>query len=177
MASNTKPKVREPKTVLDILGISDYQNDRFVRLDGTFVNLWQLGGRSLYNASDSEIEAQIFQNANYYRRQRGGIKLISLNFPTNTRRQQQFLQDKLQNPALSARYAEQLQDAIDTLVYLEQERTDREVYLMLFAENETSYDEQVRNLYASGWRVREIELEKKQQILHKLCNLPDAIKI
>lgn len=167
-----------PKTVLDSFPIRDYDshNDYFITDDNQIIDILQVRGKSLYNSSDSEIESQIEILAYFNRRYKTDIKFLGMNYPTNTKNQQAFLTYKQNQPELE-KYEEIINAKLEMLQYLEQNTTDREAFIMIFAKNENHYSELYTLLKRSGFRVDSMSREKKENIIFQLNNMNKMVKI
>lgn len=175
-----KPKQsqRIPKTVLDSFPIRDYdtQNNYFITDENQIIDIFQVRGKCLYNASDAEIESQIETLAYFYRRYKADIKFIGMNYPTNTKNQQAFLTYMQKRPELE-RYEDIINAKLESLQYLEQHTTDREAFIMIFAKNENHYSTIYDLLNRSGIRIDRISREKKENIIFQLNNMNKMVKI
>lgn len=165
------------KTILDCFPIRFYNNNRFVLYDGSFLDIFQVRGQSFLRASEEEIQNRVAAYTFFYRRMDESIKFIALNYPTNTKKQQDFLQAKLQDKTLEV-YHSMIDAKLKTLQYLEEYRTDREVFLFFWAKDETDYLSQRGKLFAGGaLNLQELPFDKKCNILFQLNNPNKKIKI
>lgn len=172
-----KPKrIKITRKLLDVFPIRDSQYDYFLSEDYQIIDIFQIRGRSYYNASDAEIEAMVDRLAYFFRRYKNDLKFIGMNYPTNTQNQQAFLTYKLQQPELQ-KYEAMLNEKIATLQYLEQNTTDREAFIMIFAKNENHYDMLCDLLSRSEIQVKQIPQEKKENIIFQLNNMNKKVKI
>lgn len=169
------PKIKITRTLLDVFPIRDYQ-DYFLTEDNQIIDVFQIRGKSYYNASDTEIEIMVDRLAYFYRLYKNDIKIIGMNYPTNTRNQQAFLTYKLQQPELQ-KYEAILNEKIATLQYLENSTTDREAFIMIFARDEKHYRILCDLLDRSGLHVEQIPREKKENIIFQLNNMNKRVKI
>ncbi len=173
-----KQSQRIPKTVLDAFPIRDYdtQNNYFITDENQIIDIFQVRGKCLYNASDAEIESQIETLAYFYRRYKADIKFIGMNYPTNTKNQQAFLTYMQKRPELE-RYEDIINAKLESLQYLEQHTTDREAFIMIFAKNENHYSTLYDLLNRSGIHIDRISQEKKANIIFQLNNMNKMVKI
>lgn len=168
-------KIKITRTLLDVFPIRDYQ-DYFLTEDNQIIDIFQIRGKSYYNASDTEIEIMVDRLAYFYRLYKNDVKIIGMNYPTNTRNQQAFLTYKLQQPELQ-KYEAILNEKIATLQYLENSTTDREAFIMIFARDEKHYRVLCDLLDRSGLHVELIPREKKENIIFQLNNMNKRVKI
>ena len=114
--------------------------------------------------------------ASFYRLYKNDLKFIGMNYPTNTKNQQAFLSLKLEQPGLE-KYQDIINEKIATLQFLENNTTDRETFVMLFAKNEDHYDTLCKLLNRSGLHIEQITAEKKANIIFQLNNMNKRVKI
>lgn len=96
-------------------------------------------------ALDDEIESKIHELALFFRGYDADFKLISMNYPSNTSEQQNFLKRKLGNAAEVHR--QMLAEKLYTLSFLEEHCTDRETYFFLFTKDDTEYLDRKKKLF------------------------------
>ncbi|MEG1427478.1 MAG: hypothetical protein RSC76_07290 [Oscillospiraceae bacterium] len=169
---NTKKII---KTTLDIFPVRYYEEDHFILDDGQLFDIYQIYGKSYYNASDEDITMQIEQLTYFFRIYKGDLKFVALNYPTNTQRQQAFLQRKL---SVLPQFEEILNVKISDLKDLERDTTSREAFVILYAKNQTHFDTLKSQLFTrSSLRIAEITKEKKENILFLLNNMCKEVSI
>ena len=165
--------------ILSVFPIRDYleSEEYFLTGDKTIINLFQIQGKSYYDASDDEIENLVSSNARLLQRLADDIKIISMNYPTNTQKQQEYITYMLNNPGLEP-YAELLTEKLESLKALEQDTTDRQAFLMVFAKDKGRYQEITRLLSGNSYFVvRPISREKKENIIFQLNNMNKRVKV
>lgn len=176
-AGKTKTTESVRKTILDCFPVRDYKNDRFVLDDGSYMDILQVQGKSFLRASEEELQQRIAALTLLFRRMDESIKFIALNYPTNTKSQQSFLKEKLKDQTLAV-YHPMISAKLEMLQYLEEHRTDREVFLLFWAKDESHYLTQKEKLFGSGaLELLEISEEKKCNILFQLNNPNKKIKV
>ena len=166
-------------TVLSVFPIRDYIDSEgyFLTGESTIIDLFQIQGKSYYDASDDEIENLVYSNAKLLQRLPDDLKIISMNYPTNTQQQQKFISYMLTRPELEP-YTEWLAERLETLKGLEQNTTDRQAFLMVFARDKGHYVEIKRLLSGNPYFViRPISREKKENIIFQLNNMNKRIKV
>lgn len=169
-------KVQITRTLLDVFPIRDYQDNYFITDDSQIIDIFQIKGKSYYNSSDAEIEAMVENLAYFFRIYKADLKFIGMNYPTNTKNQQAFLTMMQQKPELQ-KYEELINEKLATLQYLEQNTTNREAFIMIFAKNENHYYNLVNLLNRSGLHIEQITKEKKENIIFQLNNMNKKVKI
>ena len=173
------PKKKKPKitrTVLDVFPIRDYQEPFYLTDDNQLIDIFQIRGKSYYNASDEEVNSMVDTSAAFYRIYKPDLKFISLNYPTNTRQQQAFLAYKLQQPGLE-KFRDLINEKLSALQYLEDNTTDREAFVMVFARNENHYETLRRLLDRSGLNIVPVSKEKKDNIIFQLNNMCKKVRV
>lgn len=177
VAKGSKPK-KTPitRTLLDVFPIRDYQDDYFLTDENQIIDVFQIRGKSFYNSSDAEIDAMVEALAYFFRLYKADFKFIGMNYPTNTKNQQAFLTMKQKMPELE-KYEELINEKIAALQYLEQNTTDREAFIMIFAKNENHYSTLCNLLNRSGLHIEKISKEKKDNIIFQLNNMNKKVKI
>lgn len=182
LARPTKKKMQKPsdqKKILSVFPIRDYidSGDFFITDEHTIINLFQIQGRSYYDASEDDVEDLVLNNEKFLQKYADDFKLIGMNYPTNTKQQQKFLSYMLQRPDLE-KYSDMLTEKLQTLKALEQNTTDRQAFLMIFANDKEHYGELLRLLRNNPYFViRPLGREKRENILFQLNNMCKRIKV
>ncbi|MDP9580160.1 hypothetical protein [Priestia megaterium] len=166
------PEVK--KSVADIIPIIDQTDSGLFQLkdDGGFFGIWQLQSTDINAMHDQEAGRNIYTLAKTYQGDKDPFKIISLNLPVSTQKQQQYLEKKIReaNNALSLRF---LRKKLKELQYLEWGRTNREYFLFLYGPTELAVKERKDQF------MRDIQLaipllpvsdEKQINLLYKLYN-------
>ena len=165
------------KKILSVFPIRDYQDGFFLTDDNRIIDLFQVRGRSYFDASDEEIGTMVNDFAKMLRQYSEDMKFIGMNYPTNTKLQQAFLTYKLKQPELE-KYEDLLQEKLEALQTLEQTTTDREAFIMLFANNNNQYETLCKLLEkVKAFSIEAISQEKKENILFQLNNMCKCVKI
>ncbi|MBZ6489506.1 hypothetical protein [Priestia aryabhattai] len=176
-AEKEKKKEKLPevkKSVADIIPIIDQTDSGLFQLkdEGGFFGIWQLQSTDINAMHDQEAGRNIYTLAKTYQGDKDPFKIISLNLPVSTQKQQQYLEKKIReaNNALSLRF---LRKKLKELQYLEWGRTNREYFLFLYGPTELAVKERKDQF------MRDIQLaipllpvsdEKQINLLYKLYN-------
>ncbi|MCU7741362.1 hypothetical protein [Priestia megaterium] len=174
-AKKEKEKLPEvKKSVADIIPIIDRTDSGLFQLkdEGGFFGIWQLQSTDINAMHDQEAGRNIYTLAKTYQGDKDPFKIISLNLPVSTQKQQQYLEKKIReaNNALSLRF---LRKKLKELQYLEWGRTNREYFLFLYGPTELAVKERKDQF------MRDIQLavpllpvsdEKQMNLLYKLYN-------
>lgn len=146
--------------------------DDYIELKNGVMDILQISSRDLHSLSEEEKQMMIYSRAGHFKSYFPGLKEVSLNFPTNTSKQKTYWmkkKDKTEDP-LRLRFIERKLFELD---FLEKERTNREFFLFVFAENESQLRERKQQLMKSGHRsfpLQVISIEKKIDTIYLLNN-------
>lgn len=164
------------KQVTDIINVVSYdvENRCYRMKNDKYMDLLQVQSKDLANSSSDDVEYDILKFCKAYRLYEGDLKIISMNFPCNTRVQQEYLKRKKEQTS-NAVFKRCLDEQIRELIYLEKHVTTREYYYMIFADSLDAMEENKRSLKAvlltgRDGLLEEISDEKKHQILYRLNN-------
>ena len=174
------------KTNLEVLNIRGYDEelDAFYMADGSFLDLMEIVARDRQNLQDDAVRFDIITLTRFERLYAPDHKDIGLNFPINSAVQRRNLERKWRKTSDPVR-KRWLEREIDELLTLEGNIDRKEFYRMYFG---ATREELIKNRTTMlSWIgrgrnriVREIDKEKKIQIVRKLCNmnaliLPDEL--
>lgn len=174
------------KTNLEVLNIRGYDEelDAFYMADGSFLDLMEIVARDRQNLQDDAVRFDIITLTRFERLYAPDHKDIGLNFPINTAVQRRNLERKWRKTSDPVR-KRWLEREIDELLTLEGNIDRKEFYRMYFGATKEELIKNRTNLLSWIGRgrnriVREIDKEKKIQIVRKLCNmnaliLPDEL--
>lgn len=174
---NAKKKEKRPeakKSIAEILPIVDMTNAGIFELKEKqgFFDIWQLESKDIYSMNDQETRFDIYNLAHFYQAYQHPIKIVSLNFPVSTEKQQLFIQKKIEE-CDNELYEKFLMQKLKELQFLEWGRTNREYFLFVFGPTEFVVRERVdsANRYLSrAVPLSPVSEEKKIDILFKLYN-------
>lgn len=172
--SKNEAKVREGTEKLLPQRRYDQVNRCYVMQEGKYMDLLQIQSKDLVTSSADEVEYDCLKFCKMYQLYEKDLKLIVMNFPCDTKIQQEFLKRCLQRTA-NGIYKQYLQRQIQELEWLEKNNTTREFYIMIFAESLEELEENKRTLKTTlhtgkDGLIEEIPDEKKQQILYRMNN-------
>lgn len=174
------------KTNLEVLNIRGYDEelDAFYMADGSFLDLMEIVARDRQNLQDDAVRFDIITLTRFERLYAPDHKDIGLNFPITTAVQRRNLERKWRKTSDPVR-KRWLEREIDELLTLEGNIDRKEFYRMYFGATKEELIKNRTNLLSWIGRgrnriVREIDKEKKIQIVRKLCNmnaliLPDEL--
>lgn len=171
------------KSVTDLIPIKKYdkRNDMYILNDGTNMDILQIQTKDLITSSESEVEYDCMKFGKLYKVYGADIKIVALNFPCNTYKQQQYLRTKLEKSSNSV-FEHFLNTKLDELAWLEKNNTTREFYLFYFSQNVEDKEKNLTNILTilSTGRdglIKRIPAEKKHQILFKINNKNSMVNV
>ena len=169
------------KTNLEILAIRRYDEEleAFIMADGSFLDLLEIVARDRQNLQDDAVRFDIMTLTKFERLYANDHKDIGLNFPINTSLQRNNLEKKLKKTSDPVRRKWLLRE-IDELLTLDSNIDRKEFYRMIFGSNREEFLKNRTNILAWLGRgrskiIKEIDKEKKIQIMKKLCNMNSLI--
>lgn len=163
------------KSILEKIDVAEYLEEGYYRMkDGTYMNLVQINSKDLINSSADEVEYDCMKFAKLYKLFENDLKLVVLNFPCDTKKQQAYLQRKI-NATNNQMYRKFLQQKYDELVWLAKNNTTREYYYMVYAKTQEEMQKEMLTLKSTlhlgnDGLLLEIPEEKKHKILYRLYN-------
>lgn len=176
-----KEKKEIIKTNLEILAIRRYDEEleAFIMEDGSFLDLLEIVARDRQNLQDDAVRFDIMTLTKFERLYANDHKDIGLNFPINTSLQRNNLEKKLKKTSDPIRRKWLLRE-IDELLTLDSNIDRKEFYRMIFGSNREEFLKNRTNILAWLGRgrskiIKEIDKEKKIQIMKKLCNMNSLI--
>ena len=153
----------------DLLGFVDVDDDDSIIMKNGYLDIFQIDSKDIYSLTDVETTMNIYNFIAFLRSYPFDIKLITMNFPVNTLKQQEFIKKKIKECDNKKYYYE----LIEQLVYLESTRQNREFYIMIFIKDTEEKESIKRTLFRSqniAVQLIPLTVEKKLKILFKLNN-------
>lgn len=155
-------------SVLPFLDITE----NCIILKDEVMDIIEIEGKDILSLTESELARDINIFHTFYKTVNVDIKLVSMNFPVNAKKQKEYVEYKM-NKTDNKIYKSFLMDKIRELEYLEKNKTNKEYYLFLFAPNLdilNSVRNTVNRTIPNALHVRALSMEKKESILYKLNN-------
>lgn len=122
------------KDISSIIPIKDVVNGYFKYTNDSYMSIVKLKTRDIMNASKEEIDNDIELLVHYNRTYLDDYKIISLNYPTNTKTQQAYFKDKIEH-SKNEIFTEILQESYDNVREAELNNTSRNHYIMFFGDS------------------------------------------
>jgi len=170
-----KEKVKLKSSFADIAPYVDITANGYIELsdDAGFLEIVQLTSKDIFSLNEEDKNKNIYTLAYFFQWYLDDLKIIPLNFPVDTSVQQQHIMRKMEN-STKREYLPHLQERLEELQFIEQERTNREYFMLIFGEDELTLQRKtkhVERLLHLVLPVIHLEEEKKISILYKLFNL------
>ena len=156
----------------DLLGFVDVDDDDSIIVKNGYLDIFQIDSKDIYSLTDVETTMNIYNFIAFLRSYPFDIKLITMNFPVNTLKQQEFIKKKIKE-CDNKKYYYELIEELEQLVYLETTRQNREFYIMIFIKDTEEKETIKRTLFRSqniAVQLIPLTVEKKLKILFKLNN-------
>ena len=156
----------------DLLGFVDVDDDDSIIVKNGYLDIFQIDSKDIYSLTDVETTMNIYNFIAFLRSYPFDIKLITMNFPVNTLKQQEFIKKKIKE-CDNKKYYYELIEELEQLVYLETTRQNREFYVMIFIKDTEEKESIKRTLFRSqniAVQLIPLTVEKKLKILFKLNN-------
>ncbi|ELK46176.1 hypothetical protein [Halobacillus sp. BAB-2008] len=172
-ANKKKREVAIP-TIAEILPIQDMTEEGSFHLQGEmgYMDVMQLQSKDIYSPSTQETEYDIMKMAKFFQSYAPDIKIVSMNFPVNMKKQLDAINYKIaQNKA--PLYERFLIRKREELQFLEAYRTNREFYLFIYAtslKQLAEYRNNCRRYLGRVAPIMELTDEKKLDLLYKFYN-------
>ena len=150
----------------------DVDEDAYI-LDKGYMDILMIRSKDLTSANEDEVEYDCLKFAKLYKVYGDDLKLISMNFPCNTLKQQEYFRAKMEKAGNEV-FKAWCKKKLDELIYLEK-TTSREFYLMFFSKNIEEHKKNLATIFSTLGSGRDgligrIDAEKKHKILYKLNN-------
>jgi|GEM_PF-575029 len=173
LKNKVKPSFAEISPIVDITA-----NGFFEMSDKGYMEILQLSSQDIYSLNENEKNRNIYSLAAFFQWYLNDIKIVPLNFPVDTSTQQRYLKRKMERVA-KAEYIPFLEERLKELQFIENERTNREYYMFIYADDEYTLLSRIRNverMLQMALPIIRLEEEKKINILYKLFNLNSKYK-
>ena len=156
----------------ELLGFIDVDDDDGIIMKNGYLDIFQIDSKDIYSLTETESTMNIYNFISFLRSYPFDFKLITMNFPVNTLKQQENLKKKIKE-CDNEKYYYELIEELKQLVYLESTRQNREFYIMIFIKDTEDKESIKRTLFRSqniAVQFIPLTVEKKLKILFKLNN-------
>ena len=159
-------------TTKELLPFKDADDDDSIITKIGYIDIFQIDSKDIYSLNEIERKMHIYSFVSFLRGYVYDFKLITMKFPVNTLKQQRFLEKKLKE-CDNEIYANFLKEKLEQLIFLEENRQNKEFYIMIFIKD-TDNKEEVKGLLLRNQnmaiQLKPLDVEKKLKILFKLNN-------
>lgn len=167
-----KKRFKAVSNSLKLIPIINYDSrlSCFITNDNKYIDLIQIIAKDLSNVGEdiTNYDAMLFEKL--YKIYKGDFKIIFLDYPVDALRQIKYFKGRIEN-TINPVFLKYLKEKLAELEYLEKHRNNREFYIMIFSD---SIEENIKNMNMLTNTLeslaREIDLDKKISIFHKLAN-------
>lgn len=160
--------LRQTPQVLPFLQI----HDDYILLKKGVMDILQIDTRDLHSLNEDDLQYLLYGKTRFLRSYYHSYKEVVLNFPSNTEKQKEYWLKKRErtDDPLRLKFIDRKLFEFD---FLENERTNREFFLFIYADNRQQLEERrtfvVRGMMTS-FPLKKLTKRKKQDILFLLCN-------
>ena len=168
---------KSDRSISEKIPIIREQNGCFLLKDESNLDILELRCKDLERISDDELELDILYFSKLYKTCPADLKIVSLNFPTDTIPQQRYFRHKLETTKNQV-FLSHLDQCLQEAEWIQKNRTKREYYLFVFSENEEKRHDNISLITKSlgnNSLAYEMPLAKKKQVLYKLNNKCSAV--
>lgn len=170
--SQRKKRIKSASDTLELIPMINYDDIQgcFITKDNKYIDIIQVISKDLTNVGQdvANHDAMIFEKM--YKTYGDDIKIIFTNYPTDVSRQIRYFNHRIDN-TINPVFLQYLREKKAELEYLEKHRSSREFFIMMFSD---SLEKCIKNTNAMkgalGYLAKEVDMEKKIRILHKLAN-------
>ncbi|GEM_PF-995252 len=169
-----KKKIK--KSIPELMPILDMEeNEAFKTKDG-FMDIYQINSYDISSMNIYEAKTGILSFTKLLRGYKKNLKIVSMNFPTNTQTQKDYIKRKI-NKCNDKYRCEELKKELQKLEAIERLRSDREYYIFIFAKDEEDLDDKINLVLKAGKNlgINSMDKEKKLKIIYKLDNMNSKI--
>lgn len=164
------------KKIPDISPLLDIEENDSIKVKSGYVDLFQISSYDISSMNLYEAKNGILAFTKLLKMYKDNIKIIAMNFPTNTQVQKNFIKRKLSNCNNKIR-VDELEKEYKKLEAIEKLRSDREYFCMIFAKDQQDYNNKVDLVLrvSKNLGIKTIDREKKLRILYKLNNMNSKV--
>lgn len=160
--------LRQTPSLLPFLQV----HEEYILLKDGVMEIFQVGSKDLYSLNDEDLRFLLMGSARFYRSYSDDIKIIAMNFPSNTEKQKEYWLNKRDKTEDDIRLGF-INRKLFELDFLEKERTNREFFLFIYAKNEQQLNERRKQVIRDMQQVfplQELSIQKKKDVLFVLNN-------
>lgn len=156
--------------IIPIIDVADF--DFFEMRNGEFMEIIQVTSKDIYSLNESDKDNDIFSLAYLFQAYNPDIKIVPLSTPVNLEIQKNNVIRNIRKCKVPA-YIPHLEKKYAELEFIEKNRTNREYFIFLYAEDVKTLNErknQIKKLLVRSNPVIELDFTKKINVLYQLFN-------
>lgn len=160
--------MRQTPYILPFLQI----HDDYILMKKGVMDIVQIDTKDLHSLNDVDLQYLLYSKTRFLRSYYQSYKEVYLNFPSNTEKQKEYWLKKREqtDDPLRLKFINRKLFEFD---FLEKERTNREFFLFIYADNKQQLEE--RKAFATrgmltSFPLKSLSKNKKQDVLFLLCN-------
>lgn len=174
----SEKKIKEKKkkvksSFAEITPIIDVTNNDFFEMrSGEYMEIIQIETKDIYSLNSNDLNDDVNNIANFYTAFTSDIKIVPLNVPLNLEEQKDHIYRQIKR-CKNIVYKSLLESRLKELDVLEDNRTNREYFIFLYADEEKKLLEklhQAKMLLSRSNPAIELSIEKKTNILNQMFN-------
>ena len=174
----SEKKIKEKKkkvksSFAEIAPIVDITNNDFFEMrSGEYLEIIQIETKDIYSLNSNDLNDDVNNIANFYTAFTSDIKIVPLNVPLNLEEQKDHIYRQIKR-CKNIVYKSLLESRLKELEVLEKNRTNREYFIFLYADEEKKLLEklhQAKMLLSRSNPAIELSIEKKTNILNQMFN-------
>ena len=174
----SEKKIKEKKkkvksSFAEITPIIDVTNNDFFEMrSGEYLEIIQIETKDIYSLNSNDLNDDVNNIANFYTAFTSDIKIVPLNVPLNLEEQKDHIYRQIKR-CKNIVYKSLLESRLKELEVLEKNRTNREYFIFLYADEEKKLLEklhQAKMLLSRSNPAIELSIEKKTNILNQMFN-------
>jgi len=163
--------------IIPVVDITDY--DFFEMRNGECMEIVQVTSKDIYSLNESDKDNDIFSLAYLFQAFTHDFKIVPLSTPVNLELQKNNLIRCIRKCKVPE-YVQYLEKKLAELEFIEKNRTNREYFIFLYADDTKTLLERkmhIKKLLVRSNPVIELGLEKKLNVLYQLFNPNSKPKI
>lgn len=164
---------KETKDNISIISLSEYG---YFKTKTGYLDLLQIESIDIKGMSEVEYNTLILSFTKLLKAYTSDMKIISMNYPADTGRQQDYL-NKIISKCDNKNHMMFLEHRLKQLQIIEEKRTNREFFLMIFGKDDKDIinNREIALTSCRELQVYDIDTEKKIKILKKLNNMNSKV--
>lgn len=151
----------------------------YVLRNNLYMDILQIKSKDLIHLSDDDVKLDCLKFIQLYRTYGDDIKIVGMNFPTDTSEQRRYI-EKITERTTNSIYKKELEREDEKLLLIQKNLTEREYYVFCYGKNREVLIDNRNSLLGtlSGRKlVDTISRDKKQKILCKFNNPMSRIEL